>query len=159
MKKPLLILAISASFIAGTMVGGNFVFADDTDGQNGLLDHILSANQSQEPVCPAENVQYWHGVSFVPENNRRLVHNDLVELNDGTESLIMIHSDSDEIIDIEQKIVQQLTDKGYLVVVQFNPPVSITKDDIKQTLPIFEELGVFNFMGNFGNVLLKNTKV
>ena len=34
-----------------------------------------------------------------------------------------------------------------------------TKDDIKQTLPIFEELGVFNFMGNFGNVLLKNTKV
>jgi len=34
-----------------------------------------------------------------------------------------------------------------------------TKDDIKQQLPIFEELGVFNFMGNFGNVLLKNTKV
>ena len=34
-----------------------------------------------------------------------------------------------------------------------------TKDEIKQTLPIFEELGVFNFMGNFGNVLLKNTEV
>jgi len=43
MKKPILILALSASFIAGTMVAGNFVFADDTDGQNSLLDQILEA--------------------------------------------------------------------------------------------------------------------
>ena len=34
-----------------------------------------------------------------------------------------------------------------------------TKDDIKNTLPNFEELGVYNFMGNFGNVLLRNTKI
>jgi FkbM family methyltransferase len=32
-----------------------------------------------------------------------------------------------------------------------------TKEDIKRQLLNFEELGVFNFMGNFGNVLLKNT--
>lgn len=31
-----------------------------------------------------------------------------------------------------------------------------TKDDILSQLPNFEELGIFNFMGNFGNVLLKN---
>ena len=42
MKKPLLILVISASFIAGTMVTGNFVFADPEDGQNNLLEMILN---------------------------------------------------------------------------------------------------------------------
>ena len=42
MKKPLLILALSASFIAGTMVAGNFVFADPEDGQNNLLQMILN---------------------------------------------------------------------------------------------------------------------
>ena len=31
-----------------------------------------------------------------------------------------------------------------------------TKDDILSELPNFKELGVFNFMGNFGNVLLEN---
>jgi len=33
-----------------------------------------------------------------------------------------------------------------------------TKDDIKEKLKEFEEIGVYNFMGNFGNVLLKNKK-
>ena len=32
----------------------------------------------------------------------------------------------------------------------------ITKDDICKKLAKFEEIGVYNFMGNFGNVLLKN---
>ena len=32
----------------------------------------------------------------------------------------------------------------------------ITKDDICEKLDQFEEIGVYNFMGNFGNVLLKN---
>ena len=32
----------------------------------------------------------------------------------------------------------------------------LTKDDIKKKLPNFKELGVYNFMGNFGNVLLEN---
>ncbi len=31
-----------------------------------------------------------------------------------------------------------------------------TANQIKQTLPNFEELGIFNFMGNFGNILLRN---
>ena len=47
LKKPLLILAISASFIAGTLVTGNFVFADPADGQNSLLGQILQAIQTQ----------------------------------------------------------------------------------------------------------------
>ncbi len=47
MKKPILILAISASFIAGTMVAGNFVFADPEDGQNSLLEQILQALEVQ----------------------------------------------------------------------------------------------------------------
>lgn len=34
----------------------------------------------------------------------------------------------------------------------------LTKEDIKDKLPDFEELGVYNFMGNFGNILLKNRK-
>jgi len=42
LKKPILILALSASFIAGTMVAGNFVFADPEDGQNNLLQMILN---------------------------------------------------------------------------------------------------------------------
>ena len=33
---------------------------------------------------------------------------------------------------------------------------SWSKDDIVNFLPTFEELGVYNFFGNFGNVLLKN---
>jgi hypothetical protein len=32
----------------------------------------------------------------------------------------------------------------------------LTKESIKKKLPMFKELGVYNFMGNFGNVLLKN---
>jgi len=35
----------------------------------------------------------------------------------------------------------------------------ITKDDIRLKLKHFEEIGVYNFMGNFGNVLLKNKKI
>ena len=31
-----------------------------------------------------------------------------------------------------------------------------TANQIKDTLPNFEELGIYNFMGNFGNILLKN---
>ena len=34
-----------------------------------------------------------------------------------------------------------------------------TKDDIKEKLKGFEEIGVYNFMGNFGNVLLKNKNI
>jgi len=64
MKKPLLILALSASFIAGTMIAGNFVFADPADGQVNLLGQILSAIQSQEPVCPAGNVQHWETIAW-----------------------------------------------------------------------------------------------
>ena len=33
---------------------------------------------------------------------------------------------------------------------------SLTKEEIKNKLPNFEELGEYNFKGNFGNVLLKN---
>ena len=32
----------------------------------------------------------------------------------------------------------------------------ITKNDIKKLLPSFEELGIYNFLGNYGNVLLRN---
>ena len=31
-----------------------------------------------------------------------------------------------------------------------------TSNQIKETLPNFEELGIYNFMGNFGNILLRN---
>ena len=34
-----------------------------------------------------------------------------------------------------------------------------TKDEIKNKLPNFKEEGVYNFMGNFGNVLLKNNRL
>jgi len=34
-----------------------------------------------------------------------------------------------------------------------------SKDDIVNFLPTFEELGVYNFFGNFGNVLLKNKEL
>ena len=81
MKKPLLILAISASFIAGTMVAGNFVFADPADGQVNLLGQILSAIQSQEPVCPADKVQHWLYVQFRVDNN--LNHATLPDLSPG----------------------------------------------------------------------------
>ena len=32
----------------------------------------------------------------------------------------------------------------------------LTKEEIKNKLPDFEELGVYNFKGNFGNILLQN---
>ena len=47
MNKPTLILALSASFIAGSMITGNFVFADPEDGQNNLLEQILQALEVQ----------------------------------------------------------------------------------------------------------------
>ena len=47
MKKISLVLVISASFITGTLVTGNFVFADPADGQNSLLGQILQAIQTQ----------------------------------------------------------------------------------------------------------------
>ena len=59
MRKISLVLVIFVSFVTGTMVAGNFVFADPEDSQNSLLDQILGAIQAQEPVCPAENVQHW----------------------------------------------------------------------------------------------------
>ena len=34
-----------------------------------------------------------------------------------------------------------------------------TTEDIKDILPNFKELGVYNFMGNFGNILLRNTNI
>ena len=34
--------------------------------------------------------------------------------------------------------------------------VDTTADDIKETLSTFSEIGIYNFMGNFGNILLKN---
>ncbi len=46
MKKLILILAISASFIAGTMVAGNLVFAAPADSQNELLSGILEQVQA-----------------------------------------------------------------------------------------------------------------
>ena len=42
MRKISLVLVISASFIAGTLVTGNFVFADPADGQNNLLQMMLN---------------------------------------------------------------------------------------------------------------------
>ena len=36
---------------------------------------------------------------------------------------------------------------------------SMTLEDILNELPEFEKLGVYNFEGNFGNVLLKNTTI
>jgi len=41
LKKPILILAISASFVVGTLVAGNLVFAAPADSQNELLSVIL----------------------------------------------------------------------------------------------------------------------
>tara|TARA_R110002167_G_scaffold148066_1_gene340792 strand:+ start:538 stop:1221 length:684 start_codon:yes stop_codon:yes gene_type:complete len=35
----------------------------------------------------------------------------------------------------------------------------LTADGIKDMLECFEELGVYNFMGNFGNILLSNTRI
>ena len=32
----------------------------------------------------------------------------------------------------------------------------LTAEGIKNKLHYFEELGIYNFMGNFGNILLKN---
>jgi len=34
-----------------------------------------------------------------------------------------------------------------------------TKEEIKNLLSDFEECGIYNFMGNFGNILLKNKKI
>ena len=34
-----------------------------------------------------------------------------------------------------------------------------TANQIKDTLPNFEEIGIYNFMGNFGNILLRNKGV
>ena len=36
---------------------------------------------------------------------------------------------------------------------------SLTHTDIQDKLKNFKELGVYNFMGNFGNVLLKNKDI
>ena len=36
---------------------------------------------------------------------------------------------------------------------------SLTHMDIKNKLKNFEELGIYNFMGNFGNILLKNKEI
>jgi len=46
LKKPLLILALSASFIVGTLVAGNLVFAAPADSQNELLSAILQEVQA-----------------------------------------------------------------------------------------------------------------
>ena len=46
MKKASLILAISASFIVGTLVAGNLVFAAPADSQNELLSAILQEVQA-----------------------------------------------------------------------------------------------------------------
>ena len=42
LKKPILILTLSASFVAVTLVAGNLVFADDSDGKVDLLNQILT---------------------------------------------------------------------------------------------------------------------
>ena len=34
-----------------------------------------------------------------------------------------------------------------------------TADDIKEKLGCFEQLGTYNFLGNFGNILLKNKDI
>ena len=34
-----------------------------------------------------------------------------------------------------------------------------TKDEIKNRLPNFKELGIYNFRGNFGNILLENQQI
>ena len=36
---------------------------------------------------------------------------------------------------------------------------SFSADDIKNKLNDFEEIGIYNFKGNFGNILLRNTKL
>jgi len=46
LKKISLILAISASFIVGTLVAGNLVFAAPADSQNELLSAILQEVQA-----------------------------------------------------------------------------------------------------------------
>ena len=58
MKKPILILAISASFIAGTMVAGNFVFADPADSQNELLSGILEQVQALNSLITTPQTEH-----------------------------------------------------------------------------------------------------
>jgi len=108
MKKPILILALSASFIAGTMVAGNIVFADDTDGQNSLLDQILSAIQGQEPVCPAENVQHWTTYSW--GSSVEFEHQSLPSVSDGT---LEVQVPSDQSYTGPEVVANTLNELGY----------------------------------------------
>ena len=62
MKKASLILVISASFIVGTLVAGNLVFAAPADSQNELLSAILQ--EVQALVGQSEQTQ--QEISFRP---------------------------------------------------------------------------------------------
>ena len=63
MKKISLILAISASFIVGTLVAGNLVFAAPADSQNELLSAILQEVQALTGLVEDQ----------VPETTKRVV--------------------------------------------------------------------------------------
>jgi len=55
MKKPILILALSASFVVGTLVAGNLVFAAPADSQNELLSAILQEVQALATILEGQD--------------------------------------------------------------------------------------------------------
>ena len=70
-----------------------------------------------------------------------------------------VNGGEEELLNGAQKTLQ----KTKFLYIEFNATQEkklyskcLTKEEIKNKLPDFEELGVYNFKGNFGNVLLQN---
>jgi len=110
------------------MVAGNFVFADPADGQVNLLGQILSAIQSQEPVCPAENVQHWTAVVFIPQEI--LNHPTFGQLFTQSSEYQFLTNPTAEAKDIREAIADALNADGWNLA-GFNP---IEKTDIDRII-------------------------
>ena len=108
MRKISLVLVISVSFVAGTMVAGNYVFADPEDSQNSLLDQVIGAIQSQEPVCPAENVQHW--ATYQWESGISFIHPTLPSVESGS---LEVQVPSDRSYTGPEVVANTLNELGY----------------------------------------------
>ena len=95
------ILAIGAVFVASILA---------------ITAFEAEAKPPAQAICPAENVQHWYSLSFIVSSvGFEFVHPTLPTLDKGPNYYIKLSSSSEDAVEIDQEVADQLNEIGYQV--------------------------------------------
>ena len=134
----------------------------DTRRNSKHVDKGWTASSSTKK--PDKHLDLFPDVKFMEKTLVKSQRLDTWIINKGIESIelmwVDVNGGESEFI---EGAIETLTKKVKYLYIEFSSvgdkslySGGLTKESIKKKLPMFKELGVYNFMGNFGNVLLKN---